>query len=956
MKKYLLFALLLLSGAIGAQVSNDECSTATQLQVNTAEYCNFTTAATILGATASYQSNTCAGAADDDVWFQFIATASSHKISFKNITGSTINLNHVLYEGTSCSTLIQKYCSTTNSSRATGLTIGQAYTLRVYTSTHIPGQTTSFNVCVSVFLPPINDTFNNAVIVPVNPDLSCSAKVQGTMFGATITSGVEGCGSANIDVWYQFTATGSPIKVQISKIESSVYSFQCAIYSSGNGSPGFISCLNTDGILPPLPQGNIYKLKVSATSPQNVLPEAYQSLFSLCLSNIKNDNCENAVQLPVHPGFSYDGSYVGTTSYATQSAQPFACTGTAVDDVWYTFTATKNSHYVNISAPGSSFFHSVYSGSCNNLMQRYCSEGSLSLYTNYIPGQTYWVRVYSGGAQNTDRSFTINIATPMSQPANDDCVNAITLPVALNGNGACEQSVSGVIGRIIPASTAVEDVWFKFVAVSPSVSINFPKINGLTYDLTSTLYKGSCNSLNFVYSINVNADNYIVHRLTVGESYYIKVRQDQPNFEEYPFRICVSGIPAPSNDSCANPTLLPVNTGMNPIEGSMSLMASLTSEPGILLCNNASSSNTLDVWYEFTAIATTHVLKIDDNNIYIKILYSGNNCNELTAVKCMGPLENIISGLVIGQTYRLRFYANLTQNSLKPFKIYILTPPSPPVYDFCSNSLVLPVNPGVESVSYISATTTSVVSNPTEDDNGRVSVWFEFTATSATHQVKIFNNTDTGLQYAALYNSCDSPRIIELYLPVNWTFTNLLPGTSYRIKLTSILSNPSFGQPANFDIAIVTPPQAPPNDVCSNVVTVPVNTTLECVQSISGTTASATQSAEPALCASSIKDDIWFKFTATSPTHHITLKNLSNTATSLKFNIYKGIDCNSMTQVLCNLNSPDILRDLVAGEQYFIRVFSGSYNGSYIVNFDICIGTPAQPFAYGNCFCKYASM
>jgi hypothetical protein len=74
------------------QPANDECATAVTLTVNPDLNCGTVTAGYTLGATDSGTApSPCYGDADDDVWFKFVATASTHKISLLNITsvGST---------------------------------------------------------------------------------------------------------------------------------------------------------------------------------------------------------------------------------------------------------------------------------------------------------------------------------------------------------------------------------------------------------------------------------------------------------------------------------------------------------------------------------------------------------------------------------------------------------------------------------------------------------------------------------------------------------------------------------------------------------------------------------------------------------------------------------------------------------------------------------------------------
>jgi gliding motility-associated-like protein len=174
-------------------IPNDECINATVTPVNPTTECVQTASGSLIGATASPNGNTCFGADDDDVWFQFTATSNQHSISLINIAGGTTDLFHVLYSGT-CDALTQLYCSDPNQSVATGLTIGQTYYIRVYSWTGVAGQTSTFDVCVGTIPPPIttNNTLytNQQLVEDIFLNSTCASvsnitSSTGTDFGST---------------------------------------------------------------------------------------------------------------------------------------------------------------------------------------------------------------------------------------------------------------------------------------------------------------------------------------------------------------------------------------------------------------------------------------------------------------------------------------------------------------------------------------------------------------------------------------------------------------------------------------------------------------------------------------------------------------------------------------------------------------------------------------------------
>ncbi|WP_264544125.1 MULTISPECIES: fibronectin type III domain-containing protein [Flavobacterium] len=139
--------------------TNDECVNSKEVPVNQNTHCIQTVYGTVAGATASPQANTCGATADDDdVWFHFVATATTHYISLLEPNTSTANppafptaapggLNYSLYRGTNCGSLVQVSCRTANGGMETGLVIGETYKIRVY-SPGTAASTKRFEVCV----------------------------------------------------------------------------------------------------------------------------------------------------------------------------------------------------------------------------------------------------------------------------------------------------------------------------------------------------------------------------------------------------------------------------------------------------------------------------------------------------------------------------------------------------------------------------------------------------------------------------------------------------------------------------------------------------------------------------------------------------------------------------------------------------------------------------------------
>lgn len=275
---------------------NDNCVGAIALAVNPNLSCASVTAGTILGATDSgITGSGCFGTDDDDVWYRFVATNTTHYVNLLNVTGSATDMYHAVYSGASgCGALgAAILCSDSDSSIVNGLTIGQTYYVQVYTYTSTGGQTTNFNICIGTPPPPpSNDNCSGAISLTVNTDLSCTTTTAGSVASAT-DSGIAGSGcfgTDDDDVWYQFVATNTTHYVNLLNVTGSTTDMYHAVYSgaSGCGSLGTaLVCSDSDSsIVNGLTIGQTYYVQVysyTSTSGQT-------SNFNICIGTPCNGN------------------------------------------------------------------------------------------------------------------------------------------------------------------------------------------------------------------------------------------------------------------------------------------------------------------------------------------------------------------------------------------------------------------------------------------------------------------------------------------------------------------------------------------------------------------------------------------------------------------------------------------------------------------------------------------
>ncbi len=192
-------------------ITNDECTSAINVIVPAlGGGCN-SLGASIIGATASPNANTCDGTANDDVWFSFTATSNAVSLALNNATGSTTDLYHSVYAGACGAIGTPLVCSDPNTSYVTGLTIGNVYFVRVYSWTATTGQNTTFDLCIAAAgacgNATNNDFCSNPAILTIGTGNFDSSTTNLYSSDAPANTSTAFCGSIENNSWYQFTAT-----------------------------------------------------------------------------------------------------------------------------------------------------------------------------------------------------------------------------------------------------------------------------------------------------------------------------------------------------------------------------------------------------------------------------------------------------------------------------------------------------------------------------------------------------------------------------------------------------------------------------------------------------------------------------------------------------------------------------------------------------------------------------
>ncbi|MEM9527601.1 MAG: hypothetical protein AAGA31_13395, partial [Bacteroidota bacterium] len=195
------------------RVVNEECVSATVLTQSSATSCgNNFTQGTLENATESRAG--CAGTANDDIWYEFIATSTDFTVFLESpatdvvlelLTGNCGQLTSLVCRDFSVRSEILIYDNAN---------IGQTYFLRVHSfaGDAVTGSDAEIGICVfTTAAPPANDECAVAEELTVDPEATCGFPISGTTNGATRSESDPLCPAitGTTSVWYAFTANAT---------------------------------------------------------------------------------------------------------------------------------------------------------------------------------------------------------------------------------------------------------------------------------------------------------------------------------------------------------------------------------------------------------------------------------------------------------------------------------------------------------------------------------------------------------------------------------------------------------------------------------------------------------------------------------------------------------------------------------------------------------------------------
>lgn len=702
--------------AVVSSPLNDECGGAFELPVTTNSISvNPATEISSLGATQSQAACTGgAGASNDDVWYRFTATHTTHFLPTMTLSGDD---PIVQWFSGGCGNLTSIGC---NVDEVSGLSIGEQYHIRMHSAS--TSATVSTRALAGVFVPAANDECADAWPITVAQGVGEATPVRLSTINST--SSAVPCGTAAHDVWLTFTAPGDHVTVvSDANTTATVYSGSCgSLVCVASGAP-----LQPDWTFQGLTTGQTYFLKIGGSSGRNTAIRLY--------APPENNECTSAVPLDLSaealPGYTFG---------ATQSLPP-ECGGQA-KDVWYRFTAANGRHVVQCArtlAPDELLYVETFSGVCGSLTSLTCAQsiGGPVTVDGLVAGSTYFIRVMAGD----QTAFRIAVR-PAAE--NDECEGATVLPYStLADYETIAERDNQVTANGTSACDAYHDTWFKFTAAHSSAAFIAPGISGPGTGVE--LLSGTCGSLT---SLDCRTDMTNVRvrftGLTVGTEYRIRLS----TLSNQRYRPML--IDQHANDAITGALSVPV--GGSAFTTSLFEASNYAASQSCALLCDPSANPDDDTWFRFTATAPTHTIATLQRNIHFTepAIIGGfhievydtlsTECDTLDAhvVGC-GDSPVVVNGLIPGKDYWYRVYtSNVGVEQTCVFTTAVRSDDN----DEASGAFTLTYDNAYTAIfNTAGATQSQPGANCNVNDVADDDIWFKFVATNAPARLVVGYHT-----------------------------------------------------------------------------------------------------------------------------------------------------------------------------------------------------------------------
>lgn len=728
-----------------------------------------------------------------DGWFQFTATSVTTTIIGTVIAGQDLAID--VYTG-ACGSMTEVGGPPCQSNGGSGVTettslttiVGTTYFIRLIKKVSATG---TMSGTISVLSPQPNDDCSGATtLTPSAPAFppTCS-QTCGHTYNATGSSPTSACaGSANDDVWYQFTATQSQHIITVGG--SASFNAVVEVLSGNCGSLTSLGCANftAAGGIENLPINNFvigmtYFIRVYdflATPPATFQFYICVStpLPLTCPANMGGGNV-NVGPLP----------FIATGLTTTAMGDDFTPSNTitcgnsnylqGLDGVFIFTPSASGNISVTLTSASTNVGIMLYDGcpfigsGSNCVANSQSASGNQSFCTNVTSGNTYYLIVDRNTVAGAIPSYSLTITAPASGNTGATCATAVPISLPYTITNQTTLCKGDDYNNASPTSCGSvyesgEDMVFSYTTASAQC-IQIALSNTSSIAAGFTVYQGcpsspSATCLGYVGGGNVSGN----FTLPAAGTYYIVVdSQSPPSFVTFNLDVTPSVGNSPNDFPC-NATSLPL--GVTLPGDNRCTNGELPAAPS---CWTSGALNT--VWYAVTPSGTSLNIKTilgTLTNTQIA-LYKGS-CASLVQVTPVGSTCNTdetgcggtttlnsqmtVTGLTAFQTYYIRVDGEM--NLTGTFQIVAV-----------DGNSGLPFITGQDCGAPLSVCQSNIVSNPGYSGNGN---YCDNSSSNCTGEVN-------SVWYTIPINSAGS--LSFDIIPNNWPGSPSLTGSDYDFAI-----------------------------------------------------------------------------------------------------------------------------------------------------------------------------
>jgi hypothetical protein len=407
---------------------------------------------------------------------------------------------------------------------------------------------------------------------------------------------------------------------------------------------------------------------------------------------------------------------------------------------------------------------------------------------------------------------------------------------------------------------------------------------------------------------------------------------------------------APVNDNCAAASLLTAPTSTcNNIN---STLFNATNAAPTGACGGATAATTYDVWFKFTAVATSETITLSSfgnlitpSTTYVQVL-SGAGCAGFASLACQDASSGlVVTGLTIATQYYVRVYVTAPPiaGTAVRWSFNICVQNTPPTNDLCSNAVLL--TSGGATCNNTAGTVVNSTVTAGDPGSGACTgavvydVWYRFTALSTSPTITLSGVGGNFLtpKIELLSGSCGALTIVGCNTGLVYSPAGLTVGNNYYVRIFSTTGVAAPATNGAFNICITDPSP----DLCASAI--PLVSGTGCTPT-GGTLVGSTYTAGPGLpgCGAALLNDVWYTFVAQSTNPTITLTTLM---ANPRLTLFSG-NCGALVSVACG-NASISATGLTIGSTYFVRVYT---NPNVAGTFTICITDPGRIIGGGNSY------